>query len=80
MSDDVYLVSTANRVVLKRSEMDVRDSGGTKRSLTVLLLGPRLDGSWPNYVAELQVDGNILFRVDVTALLGALTPDPVVPS
>lgn len=80
VGEDVSFVRTEGRLVLKRSVVAVRDSGGGKRSLTVLLLGPKIDGSRPNYVAELQVDGVLLCRVDVSALLGALTPEPTIPS
>ncbi len=80
VDEEVSIVRTQGRLVLKRSVIGVRDSGGGKRSLTVLLLGPKTDGSQPNYAAELQVDGVLLCRVDVSALLGALTPEPSIPS
>src|SRR6266511_2108235 len=80
VDEEVSIVRTQGRLVLKRSVIGVRDSGGGKRSLTVLLLGPKTDGSQPNYAAELQVDGVLLCRVDVSALLGALTPEPSIAS
>ncbi len=77
---DGSLVPAPDRLILKRSVLHALDEGGAFTSLIVLLLGPDPDRSISDYVAEFRLGDEYAVRVDVTALLRALTPDQVIPS
>ena len=80
VSNDASLASAAERSVLKRSVLRALDEDGAKAPLIALLLGPDPDRSIADYVVELRLGDESRVRVDVTALLQALTPDQVTQS